>query len=271
MKSNLLRTGLAIVLTVSAGLAMAQNQPQVIDLPLSKPGEPASLEISIISARIEVVGEDRQDASFEVSVLDGTRKIVTPSGTKSLTSGAYSVEVEEKDNHMTVDTDWRANKVNIVAHVPRNTSLELSTVNDGEIIVRNITGKLVLENVNGPITATGIDGTVIAESVNEDINVSFNAVTGDQAMSFSSVNGNLNIGLPAKTGAELHIDSAEGEIVSDFEVEVQPSKPIMSRDDTRHGVEVKVESVIIAKINGGGPVIKLKTLNGNINITNSSK
>jgi len=268
MKTNLFNTGMAVLLTFSAGLAMAQNQPQVIDIPLSKPGEPASLEISIVSASIEVVGEDRQDASFEVSVVDGTRKIVTPS---SLTTGAYSVEVEEKDNHLTVDTDWRANKVNIVAHVPRNTSLDLSTVNDGEIVVRNITGKLVLENVNGPITATGIDGSVIAESVNQDITVSFTGVSSDQAMSFSSVNGNLNIGLPAKTGAELHIDSAEGEIVSDFEVEVQPSKPVMSRDDTRHGVEVKVESVIVARINGGGPVIKLKTLNGNINITNSSK
>jgi len=271
MKTTLLQTGLAVMMTFSAGLAMAQDKPQVIDIPLTRPGEPASLEISIVSAYIEVIGEDRQDASFEVSVVDGKRKIVTPSGTQSLTSGAYSVEVEEKDNQMTVDTDWRANKVRIVAHVPRNTSLDLSTVNDGEIVVSNITGKLVLENVNGPITATGIDGSVIAESVNEDISVSFTGVASDQAMSFSSVNGNLNIGLPAKTGAELHIDSAEGEIVSDFEVDVQPSKPVMSRDDTRHGVEVKVESVIIARINGGGTVIKLKTLNGNINITNSSK
>jgi len=271
MKTRLYRTSLALLLIFSAGAAMAQNQPQLIDIPLSRPGEPAELDVSIMSARIEVIGEDRQDASFEVSVVDGTRKIVTPSGTQSLTSGAYSVEVEEKDNQISVDTDWRANKVNIVAHVPRNTSLELSTVNDGEIIVRNITGKLVLENVNGPITATGIDGSVIAESVNDDIDVSFTAISADQAMSFSSVNGNLNIGLPAKAGAELHIDSAEGEIVSDFEVDVQPSKPVMSRDEKRNGVEVKVESVIIARINGGGTVIKLKTLNGNINITNSSK
>ena len=112
---------------------------------------------------------------------------------------------------------------------------------------------------------------MIAESVNDDINVSFSGIEGDQAMSFSSVNGDLDIGLPANTGAELHIDSAEGEIISDFEVDVQPSKPVMSREDGRHGVEVKLESVIIANINGGGTVIKLKTLNGNINITKTTK
>jgi hypothetical protein len=271
MKTKTVLTALALLLTASANLAIAQSAPQVIDIPLSRPGEPVSVDIDIISARIEVIGEDRQDASFEVSVLDGTRNIVTPSGTQTLKTGAYSVEVEERDNNISVDTDWRANKVAVLARVPRNANLELSTVNDGEIIVSNITGKLVLENVNGPITATGINGSVIAESVNQDITVSFTGISADQAMSFTSVNGNLNLGLPANTGAELHIDSAEGEIVSDFEVDVQPSKPIISREDGRNGVEVKVESVIVANINGGGPVIKLKTLNGNINITRSGQ
>lgn len=270
MKTTITRASLALLLTTMTSLTLAQSEPQVINIPLSRPGEPVSVEISILSARIEVVGEDREDASFEVSVMEGTRKIITPSGTQSLKTGAYSVEVEESDNHIEVDTDWRANKVKILARVPRNANLELSTVNDGEIIVNNITGKLVLENVNGPITATNINGSVIAESVNENIEVSFSSITADQAMSFSSVNGDLNIGLPGKTGAQLHIDSAEGEIISDFEVEVQPSKPVMSREVGRNGVEVKVESVIIANINGGGTVMKLKTLNGDINITKSN-
>jgi len=269
MKTILIKISLALLLTLSTGIAFAQ--PQVIDIPLSRPGETVNLEISVISAHIEVIGEDRQDASFEVSVQEGTRKIITPSGTQSLKTGAYSVEVEEQDNHIEVDTDWRANKVKIVARVPRNTNLDLSTVNDGVIIVSNINGKLVLENVNGPITATNINGSVIAESVNENISVSFSGINKDQAMSLSSVNGDLTLGIPDGTGAELHIDSAEGEIVSDFEVDVQPSKPVMSRESSRHGVEVSVESVIIANVNGGGTVIKLKTLNGNINITKSGK
>ena len=276
MKTNIIRTSLALLFTfVTAlsitSLALAQSEPQVINIPLTRPGDPISLEISMLSARIEVVGEDREDASFEISVLEGTRKIITPSGTQSLKTSAYSIEVEERDNHIEVDTDWRANKVHVLARVPRNADLELSTVNDGEIIVNNINGKLVLNNVNGPITATNISGSVIAESVNDNIEVSFTTIAADQAMSFSSVNGDLNIGLPDKTGAQLHIDTAEGEIISDFEVEVLPSKPVMSREDGRHGVEVHVESVITANINGGGVVMKLKTLNGNINITKSTQ
>jgi hypothetical protein len=276
MKTNLIRTRLILLITfvtisLMTSLALAQSKPQIINIPLSRPGETVSVEIDIMSARIEVVGEDREDASFEISVAEGTRKIITPSGTQSLKTGAYSVEVEENDNRIELDTDWRANKVHVLARVPRNANLELSTVQDGEIIVNNITGKLVLENVNGPITATNINGSVIAESVNENINVSFTGIAVDDAMSFSSVNGNLNIALPDKTGAQLHIDSAEGEIISDFEVEVLPSKPVMSRETGKNGVEVRIESVIIANINGGGTVMKLKTLNGDINITKSSQ
>jgi hypothetical protein len=88
-------------------------------------------------------------------------------------------------------------------------------------------------------------------------------------MSMQSVNGDLILGLPTGAGAELHIDSAEGEITSDFEVDVVPSKPVVTRDNKRGGVEVNVESVIVARVGSGGPVFKLKTLNGDIRIRKS--
>ena len=141
MKLYINRANLLLILALVVAPAFAQSQPQLINIPLSRPGEPVNLEISILSARIEVIGEDREDAEFEVTVEEGTRKIVTPSGTRSLKSGAYSLEIEEEDNNISVDMDWRANKVNVVARIPRQANLELSTVNDGEIIVRNITAR----------------------------------------------------------------------------------------------------------------------------------
>lgn len=269
MRTYTKQAALAVVLALFATAALAQVQPQIINIPLSRPGEPIELDISILSARIEVIGEDREDALFEVSVAEGTRKIITPSGTQSLKTAAFALEVEEKDNRISVETDWRAKKVNVLARVPRRADLELSTVNNGEIIVRDITGKLVLENVNGPITASGINGSVIAEAVNQDISVSFTSLDPSQAMSFTSVNGDLKLGLPGNAGVQLHIDSSEGEIYSDYEVEVQPTTPEVIREDGPGGVEVKVKNVIVANINGGGPVVRLKTLNGNIEITRS--
>jgi len=247
----------------------AQGAPQKISVPLSRPGEPYNLDISILSAHIEVIGEDREDLEFEITVEQGNRQIITPSGTKPITTGAYSLEVDEDDNYVSVDTDSRNDKVNVVAHVPRRGDLSLSTTNDGEIVVRDINGRLELENTNGPITATGIDGSVIAEAINDAIDISFTNIDDSDAMALISINGDLNLGIPADAGVQLQIDTSQGQIVSDFEVDVQASEPVIERNEGRRGVEVKVESVIIANVNGGGPVIKLKTLNGDINIRKS--
>ncbi len=246
--------------------ALAQQKPQVITVPISNPGEPVILEIGIMSARIEVIGEDRDDAAFEVSVADSQRRIITPSGTKMVSGGAFSLEIEEDDNEISFDADWRADKVTVTARIPRLANLELSTVNDGEIIIRNIEGNQKLSNVNGPITATNISGSVIAETVNADIRISFDRVDDARATSLQTINGDLHLGLPPKAGVQVQLDTAQGKIYSDFEVDVAQSEPTVLRDNDARGSAIRIESVIVARINGGGPTIRMKGLNGDIHI-----
>ena len=268
MRTFILRATTVLALFLGLGLApaLAQSDTQLINIPLSRPGEPISLEIDILSARIEVIGEDREDALFEVTIEEGERKIVTPSGTKTLTGAGYELEVDEHDNRISFDTDWRRNKITVVARIPRHADLDLGTIEDGEIIVSNITGNLELSNVNGPITASGISGSVIAESVNNTIDLSFVSIDDANASSLETVNGELTVRLPATLGAQIHLDTSQGEIFSDFEVDVQPSNPTVIRNDDGNGSEVRIESVIIANINGGGPIIRMNSLNGDINI-----
>ena len=265
MKKFAIRTTLACALLIIVTPALAQ-QAQVINIPLSRPGDPIFLEIGLQSARIEVIGEDRDDAMFEVTVTDGGRKIVTPSGTQSIKGGGYEIEVDEDDNEISLDMGWRSNKVTVLARVPRHADVELQTVNDGEIIVSNLIGNLELYNTNGPITARNISGSVIAESVNDTIDVSFARIDEVNVSSLESIQGDLILGLPANAGARIHLDTARGEIYSDFEVEVEPASPIVERDDEDDGVSVRIESVIVAKINGGGPIVRMKSMQGNINI-----
>lgn len=270
MNKHIARAAIALIFILTSQAALSQVKPQMITIPVSRPGEPITLEIGILSARIEVIGEDRQDAEFAITIADGERKIITPSGAKTLSGGGYELEVEEEDNYIYVDTDWRANRVEVVARIPRRADLDLSTTNDGEIIVRDITGNLQLQNTNGPISATNISGSVIAETVNDDIMVSFTSVADSEAMALASYNGNINLALPSNAGVELHLDNSQGEIISDFEVEIRPSKPIVERDEDEDGISVRVESVIVAAVNGGGPVIRLTTLNGDIQITKAN-
>jgi hypothetical protein len=280
--SNLFLTRTAIaalavlINTVGAAAALAQDrtaapapvgQPETITVPLSRPGEPISLRIDILSARIEVIGEERKDVELAVTLSGGRRKIVTPSGAKTLAGGAGALEINERDNRVSIESDGPPNPMAIVARVPRRAKLYLSTVNDGEIIVRDIIGDLQLENTNGPITATSINGSVIAESVNAPIAVGLTAVAPAGATSLSSMNGDITLTLPAKVKAELHLDSGRGEIVSDFELDVKPTKPLIERNERRGGVSVRMENVIVATVNGGGPVVRVKTYSGDIKLS----
>jgi hypothetical protein len=250
--------------------APAQVQPETITIPLSRPGDPISMTIDILSAHIEVIGEERKDVALTVTLSSGRRKIITPSGPKMLAGGGSGLEISERDNRVSIESEAPpTNRIAIVARVPRRAALNLSTVNEGEIIVRDIVGDLELENINGPITATNITGSVIAESVNNPIAVGLAGVAAGGATSLSSLNGDITLTLPANAKAELHLDTSRGEIVSDFELDVKPSKPRIERNESRGGVSVRMEDVIVATVNGGGPVIRVKTLNGAIKIGKS--
>ncbi len=267
MSESLLRAAAGLILVLVAGAVSAQSAPQTFTVPLSRPGEPIALHIDLLSARIEVIGEDRKDAEFTLKMIGGERSIVTPSGTRKLPGGSFEVSVDEDDNTISVETDGLSNKMEVVARIPRRANLELSTVQDGEIIVRDVTGNLELENVNGPITATNINGSLIAESVNDVITVGLTGINDSAATSLSSLNGDILLSLPANIGFELRLDNQRGEIESDFELDVKPSKTVVDRKEGREGVSVRLESIIVATVNGGGPVIRMKTLNGDIKIT----
>lgn len=259
----------ALALVSLATPVLAQISPQIVNVPISRPGEPVKLDISIMSARIEVIGENRDDAMFEVSVADSQRRIVTPSGTQIVKGGAYSLEIEEEDNEISFDADWRSNKVTVLVRIPKRANLDLSTINNGEIIVSNIEGNLKLSNVNGPITATNISGSVIAEAVNKTIKVHFDRIDDDNATSFESVNGDLRLGLPRNAGVQLQLDTARGKIYSDFEVDVSMDEAKVERKDHRNGSQIRIDNVIVAKINGGGPIVRMKGLYGDIYIEKS--
>ena len=272
------RTALALAAVLAAAGAVGQNQvqravpapaqmqPETINIPLSRPGEPMSLSIDILSARIEVIGEERKDVELKVTLSAGRRKIVTPSGAKMLAGGGAGLEISERDNRVNVESELPTSAITIVARVPRRAKLDLSTVNESEFVVRDIVGDLLIENVNGPITATGITGSVIAESINNPMTVGLSGVPSGAATSLSSLNGDITLTLPAATRAEFHLDTARGEITSDFELDIKPSKPLIERKEGRGGVSVRMEDVIVATVNGGGPVIRVKTLNGSIKI-----
>ena len=193
--------------------------------------------------------------SGRIPNVEGLRRIPVPGGT--------GLEVEEEDNVMEVRTSTFQQAVDVVIQAPYNTTLELSSMNNGTITVENITGEVEVSNMNGPIKLTGISGTVVAHSMNGWITVALESVTPNKPMSFSTMNGDIDVTLPANTKAKVKIKSDMGEVYSDFDIQVDtvPQK-IEEKDEGRY--RVSFEKYIMGTINGGGPEYTFKTYHGDI-------
>jgi hypothetical protein len=82
-------------------------------------------------------------------------------------------------------------------------------------------------------------------------------------MAFLSYNGDVDVTLPATTKANLKLRSDNGEIFTDFDVQVRPAAPQTTRG-ARGGTRIEVNNAISGAINGGGPEFELRTYNGDI-------
>ncbi len=179
------------------------------------------------------------------------------------------LEIEEEHNLMVIKTGWPNNHaMRLSIQVPARTSLDLSVVNDGNIIVDGVDGDIVANNVNGAVTLTSVSGAVVAHALNDDVKATFTRYSG-KPMSFSSLNGTLDVTLPADTKATLKLQSDNGEVYSDFPVDrLAPSLNQTVQDDRSKGgkYRLKIEKAMTGRINGGGPEITFKTFNGDIRL-----
>ena len=147
--------------------------------------------------------------------------------------------------------------------VPRNTNLELRTVNDGDILVRDVRGMLKTNNVNGHIEIELANEVEKAETVNGDVNVSY-AINPEFPGVFSTVNGDVVLRMQRQLNADFQAQTMNGEMYTDFEiVRIFPQGKVkVSRRGS--GTMYHINDKTNLRIGEGGPDFELGTLNGDI-------
>jgi hypothetical protein len=268
---------LALLFYFAAGAAFCQDaQPDRVTVPFSDPSRPKSLHASLINGGITVKGYDGKEAIIESrSSSDGEerehRREHPPRGAegmKRITNTAMGLTAEEEDNVLTVGAHPGHN-VNLVIQVPVNTSLKLSCINDGDIVVDRISGEIEVNNTNGGVKLTNVSGSVIAHALNQNVVAKLSQVTPNKSMSFSSLNGDIDVTFPADTKARVKLKTDNGEIYTDFDIRLDAGgqKPVIEDGRANHGkYRVRVDHAMYGTINGGGPEFQFQTFNGNIYI-----
>ena len=189
-------------------------------------------------------------------------------GMKRLSGSSSGLEVEEEGNVVTINTQsWKA-ATDLVIQVPRATSLEIRSSMDGAVLVEGVNGEIDINNINGPVTVTNVAGSTLVHTVNGDITVVLARIAADKPLSFSTMNGDIDVTLPADVKANLKMKSEQGEIYSDFDINMtrQPAKAEAAEKTEQGKYRIAFDKALYGIVNGGGQEMGFNTFSGDIYI-----
>jgi hypothetical protein len=189
-------------------------------------------------------------------------------GMKRLSGSSSGLEVEEDNNVVSVTTQsWKA-ATDLDIQVPVASSLEIRSNMDGAVVVEGVNGEIDINNINGPVTLTNVSGNTLVHTVNGDITVVLTRVAAGKPMSFSTMSGDVDVTLPADLKASLKMKSDQGEIYSDFDINMtrQPAAAEPAAKTEQGKYRIAFDKSLFGTINGGGPEISFNTFRGDIYI-----
>ena len=258
----MMMVGLIVPLT-----ARQQQAADQVTVPLSDPSRPALVDVSLVHGSITVRGTNRKDVLVTARPetdrpsrrsdpdADGLRRIPQTAGFR----------ISEEGNRVKINGDSPNRSISFEIEAPLRSNLKLHTVNGGEIVVENIDGDLDVSNVNGGITLTGVAGSVNAGTTNGSVRTTLTRVTAEKPMAFTSLNGTVDVTLPPTTKANLRLRSDNGDVYSDFDVQIAPSTAVVQESRGSNGrYRISRNRSIVGAINGGGPEFELRTFNSNV-------
>jgi DUF4097 and DUF4098 domain-containing protein YvlB len=198
---------------------------------------------------IRVVGESRGDIQAQACV---TATAATDEQARAL---AQRVEVTATAQRISADGPQNLGRregwhVSYRLTVPNRTSLSLRTTNGG-ISLADVDGDIDFRTVNGGVSLTRVAGKVHGGTTNGGVDVDLEGSTwkGD-GLEVETQNGGVEIAIPANYSARLETGTVNGRMNIDFPVTVQG----------------RIGRSIETQLGSGGPLIKVRTSNGGVNI-----
>jgi hypothetical protein len=303
MTRNALAVASAAAWSVATALVVAQGDGNRVSVPFSDPSRPGTVQVNLFHGSIRVTASNGREVVVTtddpiVTARDGREAAVPQppeaAGLRRLTQ-RNGVRIEEANNVMTIGSGRFMGRFtgdeSVQIEVPARTNLNLSTVSGNMISVEGVEGEIEATSMAGDIRLRDVAGTVVAHAMSGDMFVWLRQVLPDKPMSFTSFKGNVDVTLPANVKANFKLRSDQGEVYTDFDVQIQqrtastsvqvppvpPAPPALpvppgSSPNPRprpgqrspRATRIDVDSSIYGTVNGGGPEFELRTFNGNV-------
>ncbi len=213
-------------------------------------GPDARFELANVNGRIEVSAGDGDVVTVTAEI--SARGVTEDEANEVL----KAVEIHEIVDASRVRLETRYPKerrnqgivVDYTVTVPKRAGVQVDTVN-GEILLAGLGGGVKAETTNGAIKGKGLGASVQASVTNGGIELRLDGV-GSDGVSLETTNGSIKLYLPDQAKATLAARVVNGSIsVADLPFEKEGGSS---------------RRRVLGAINGGGPELKLETVNGSI-------
>lgn len=244
-------------------------------------GAPRQIVVDNINGSLNVVGYDGNDIQLvvhRVSFGDSPEKVKEAKEKVRL-----DIREEPGKVILYVDAPWRCHDghgtyrdkghygydadFDFEIRVPSRSDFALSTVNKGDITVKDMSGTFEVSNVNGGIDMSGIAGAGLASTVNGKVDVRFKK-NPESRCGFRTVNGTIEVRVPDDLSADLKFKTFNGEMYSDFDVAALP-REVSALEKVGNRTVYRGGEYSTVRAGKGGPEMRLETLNGDIRILKS--
>jgi hypothetical protein len=146
----------------------------------------------------------------------------------------------------------RSVSVSFVIYAPRNTDLEIETIN-GPVGVEDVVGRMTLAARNGPISLHGVGGEVRARAQNGPLTVALDGSRWEgEGLDAETVNGPVHLSVPRDYNAELETGTENGPAYVGFPMTVN--------------LQGRLNHRIRTTLGRGGPRLRVVTTNGPLHI-----
>lgn len=208
---------------------------------------------------------DRADTII-LYVNDGCHEFTRTNGRGDHSSGPDGWGYQSRSPHdCNLPYDY---KMDFRLKVPTSLNLNVKTVNEGNVNVRNVRGVITAGNINGSISLTGLSRGAEAHTINGDVDVEY-VVNPDEECRFYTLNGDINALFPSDLSATLSFESFNGDFFTNFtDVQNMPHKVVKA--SRGQGLHYKIAGNEF-KVGHGGPLLDFETFNGNVYLKEKTK
>lgn len=215
------------------------------------------VEINNVNGKIDVTPS--ADNTVEIVAVKMARG-ATPDAAKAALerieiredSGDAGIRVETKISRGNGLFNHGGAEVRYTVKVPASAEVRFTTVNGG-IELSGLTGRVNAETTNGGIRARDVAGPIDASTTNGSVDVDLTQVASG-GVKLECTNGGIKLRLPPDAKATLSASDTNGGIG----VTTIDGMSVDTTESTRRRLE--------ARLNGGGPSIRLAGTNGGIQI-----